>query len=35
MGFSSVLSIPFLLDAMTPQIAAAVDGDPATTAEAA
>ena len=29
--FSTVLSIPFAIDGLVPQIAAAVDGDPATT----
>jgi iron complex transport system substrate-binding protein len=31
-GFSSVLSLPFLLRWIVPQLAATVDGDPATTA---
>ena len=30
-GFSSPLSLPYLLDSFVPQIEAAVDGDPATT----
>lgn len=30
MSFSTVLSLPFLLDELVPQLAAAVDGDPAT-----
>jgi len=30
-SFSSVLSIPYLLDTFVPQLAAAVDGDPSTT----
>jgi iron complex transport system substrate-binding protein len=29
-SFSSVLSLPYLLDSLVPQLAAAVDGDPAT-----
>lgn len=29
-SFSSVLSLPFLLDALVPQMATAIDGDPAT-----
>jgi iron complex transport system substrate-binding protein len=33
-SFISVLSLPFLLDGLVPQLAAAVDGDPATTVEA-
>ncbi len=33
--FSSVLSLPFLLDEVIPMLAAAVDGDPATEAPAA
>ena len=32
LGFSSPLSLPFLLDEAVPKLAAAVDGDPATTA---
>ena len=31
MGFSSVLSLPYAIDALVPHLAAAVDGDPATT----
>jgi iron complex transport system substrate-binding protein len=34
-SFSSVLSIPYLLDTLVPQLAAAVDGDPSTTPPAA
>ncbi len=33
MNFNSVLSLPFVLDNLVPQLAAAVDGDPATNAE--
>jgi iron complex transport system substrate-binding protein len=33
LGFSSPLSLPFALDAATPRLAAAVDGDPETGAE--
>lgn len=33
LGFSSPLSIPFALDAFTPRLAAAVDGDPSTPVE--
>ena len=31
MGFSSVLSLPYALDHLVPELVAAVDGDPATT----
>jgi iron complex transport system substrate-binding protein len=34
LGFSSPLSLPFLLDEAVPQLATGVDGDPATTAAA-
>lgn len=34
-SFVSVLSLPFLLDGLVPQLAAAVDGDPATEVQAA
>jgi iron complex transport system substrate-binding protein len=34
-SFSSVLSIPYLLDTLVPQLVAAVDGNPSTTASAA
>ena len=34
-SFVSVLSLPFLLDGLVPQLAAAIDGDPATAASAA
>jgi iron complex transport system substrate-binding protein len=32
-SFISVLSIPYLMDDLVPRLAAAVDGNPATTAE--
>ena len=32
LSFSSVLSLPYVLDELVPQLAAAVDGDPETTA---
>ena len=32
-GFSSPLSLPYLLEELVPRFAAAVDGDPATPAE--
>ncbi len=35
LSFSTVLSLPFLLDELVPQLAAAVDGDPATDAASA
>ena len=35
LSFSTVLSLPFLLDELVPQLAAAVDGDPATEAASA
>jgi iron complex transport system substrate-binding protein len=31
LNFSTVLSLPFAIDGLAPQLAAAVDGDPATT----
>ncbi len=31
MGFSGVLSVPYALDHLLPKLAAAVDGNPATT----
>jgi len=34
-SFSSVLSLPYLLDSLEPQLAAAIDGDPATAVPAA
>ena len=34
-SFVSVLSLPYLLDGLVPQLAAAIDGDPQTTAQAA
>ena len=33
LGFSSPLSLPFLIDEAVPQLAAAVDGDPKTAVE--
>jgi len=30
LAFSSVLSLPFLLDGLVPMLAAAIDGDPTT-----
>ena len=33
LGYASPLSLPFLLDEAAPQLAAAVDGDPATKVE--
>lgn len=35
MSFSSVLSLPFLLDGLVPKLEAAIDGDPGTTVEPA
>jgi iron complex transport system substrate-binding protein len=33
LGFSSPLSLPYLIDELVPRLAAAVDGDPATAVE--